>query len=202
MWLDRSVGFLRKLFSISSRTPHEFSQSYWSSCGDSFLGGSDYYELAAVSLRRNILPLLEPDASVLDIGCGNGHFTFMFAEACPQGQIVGFDLSRSLIEEAWRSAEQNGVSNVRFYVRDCIEPWQEENYFDWVLCMGVAATVIDEGAFSALLDGVCRHANRDGYLLFRESLSVSGKPILLERDDYCACYRTLENFPKGIFSFK
>ncbi|MDD2770466.1 MAG: methyltransferase domain-containing protein [Methylococcus sp.] len=43
---------------------------------------------------------LQPDETVLDIGCGDGHITAAIADYVPKGRVVGVDLSPDMIGHA------------------------------------------------------------------------------------------------------
>jgi SAM-dependent methyltransferase len=45
---------------------------------------------------------------ILDMGCSSGHFTTALADAYPDAKITGVDLSRRMLEHAWRTANANG----------------------------------------------------------------------------------------------
>ena len=45
---------------------------------------------------------------ILDMGCSSGHFTAALADAYPRAKITGVDLSRRMLEHAWRTANVNG----------------------------------------------------------------------------------------------
>ena len=45
---------------------------------------------------------------ILDMGCSSGHFTAALTDAFPQARITGVDLSRRMLEHAWRTANVNG----------------------------------------------------------------------------------------------
>ncbi|MDJ0927416.1 MAG: class I SAM-dependent methyltransferase [Gammaproteobacteria bacterium] len=200
------MKLLRKLFR-KGRTepqepadPHAFSQAYWKSCSDSFLGGDDYYQAVEDSLHRDIFPRLGKQSRILDIGCGNGHFTFMFARACPGSEITAVDLSPDLIAQARHRAREDSVRNISFDVKDCLEPGALDGDYDWVLCMGVAATIIDEEACAALLRAAAERVRSGGFLLLRESMSMSGEPVAVNLPHYCAYYRTLAQFEELVGS--
>lgn len=46
-------------------------------------------------VRRQLLPLLEPDlgGTVLELGCGWGTLAFAVADRCPRARVVAFELS-------------------------------------------------------------------------------------------------------------
>src|SRR4051794_6002899 len=56
--------------------------------------------------RRIALDMLciPPAASVLDVGCGPGNFTRAFADAAPDGLVVGLDASRTMLARAARDS--------------------------------------------------------------------------------------------------
>jgi len=55
---------------------------------------------------------------VLDVGCGTGGTTREAARRAPAGEAVGVDLSSAMLEVARRTAEREGVDNVRFEQAD------------------------------------------------------------------------------------
>jgi 16S rRNA G1207 methylase RsmC len=58
---------------------------------------------------------LEPQHTTLDLGCGYGVIGVTVARCCPAGQVHMVDKDFVALEYARRSAEANGVSNVRVY---------------------------------------------------------------------------------------
>lgn len=59
-----------------------------------------------------------PAPVVLDLGCGNGRYTLLSALARPDHDHVGVDLLPVVIRYATRRANQRGLHNVRFAVKD------------------------------------------------------------------------------------
>jgi tRNA (guanine-N7-)-methyltransferase len=55
---------------------------------------------------------------VLDLGCGNGRFTLQSAVSRPEFDHVGVDVLPVVIRYATRRANQRGLHNVRFIVKD------------------------------------------------------------------------------------
>ncbi len=60
--------------------------------------------------RRAVAGMAPRDdyACILDMGCSSGHFTTALADAYPHAKITGIDLSRRMLEHAWRTANANG----------------------------------------------------------------------------------------------
>src|SRR4051812_6118803 len=55
---------------------------------------------------------------VLDLGCGNGRFTLLSAVTRPELDHFAIDLLPLVIRYATRRANQRGLHNVRFGVKD------------------------------------------------------------------------------------
>ncbi len=76
--------------------------------------------LAAAALRRG--------ERVVDIGCGTGATTCDAARAAAEGEALGVDISRSMIEAARARATRANVTNVRFEVGDAqTHPFETES---------------------------------------------------------------------------
>lgn len=71
-------------------------------------------------LARELLPLLElqPDDSVLDIGCGDGRITAAIAQRVPHGRVVGVDLSPDMVRHAQASFATPAARNLAFMQAD------------------------------------------------------------------------------------
>jgi SAM-dependent methyltransferase len=59
--------------------------------------------------------------TALDIGCGSGHALNVLARAFPASTFVGYDISEAAIAKAVGEAEDYGLTNVSFRVRDVTE---------------------------------------------------------------------------------
>jgi cyclopropane fatty-acyl-phospholipid synthase-like methyltransferase len=77
------------------------------------------------ALFDRVLPLvpvpvgrLHEGIDVVDVGCGQGHAGNVMAGAFPASRFTGMDLSEHGIAAALAEAEQSGLTNVRFEVRD------------------------------------------------------------------------------------
>jgi SAM-dependent methyltransferase len=124
--------------------------------------------------RRALEPWLvvPPGARVLEIGCGVGRWTRRLAR---EGHdVVGFDLSRTMIDEARRRAAREGVSaRCRLFVADC-GSFSLDRQFDRILGVTVLQHIIDCGnergqaRFRGAIANIARH------------LAPGGRAILLE----------------------
>jgi ubiquinone/menaquinone biosynthesis C-methylase UbiE len=78
------------------------------------------------------MPLVRT-ASVLEIGCGNGHLTERLARIVTQGKVAGVDSSERRIRRAMRRCVD--LENVAFHVGSPEElPWETDS-FDYVTCL-------------------------------------------------------------------
>lgn len=71
-----------------------------------------------VPLAPELPARLEAGIDVADLGCGCGHAINLLGRAFPASRFTGFDLSQEAIGAARREADDWGLSNVRFHVRD------------------------------------------------------------------------------------
>jgi len=100
-----------------------------------------YYEnfwmaaLEPAQTRMLELAALQPGERVLDVACGTGLVTFRAAATVgDSGEVVGTDISGSMIEESQRRAAERGVSNVSFERMDAEEMSLPDASFDATLC--------------------------------------------------------------------
>lgn len=86
---------------------------------------ADSGQSVVACLMDHILPLapglvmaLKNGIRVLDIGCGRGNALRLMAEAFPQSEFVGCDLSEEAVDHARTKAFETGLENITFEVRD------------------------------------------------------------------------------------
>lgn len=78
---------------------------------------------------------LQPNISVLDVGCGTGLITNLFADKYPTSNFMGIDFSDS-VDYAIQYATQHNITNAQFIKQDfsTVEITQK---YDVVICQGV-----------------------------------------------------------------
>ena len=78
-----------------------------------------------------------PSGKVLEVGPGPGYVSLEVARLLPEAEIVGLDLSETMIEIATRNADEYGVSDrVEFRQGDASAMPFEESLFDFVISCG------------------------------------------------------------------
>jgi|GEM_PF-2875352 len=81
---------------------------------------------------------LRPNDHILDLGCGPGLWSTLFAEKiAPDGLVVGVDLDTELIDYAEHSRQKNPFqANIRYQLADFMEMGIEDETFDLVFASG------------------------------------------------------------------
>ena len=170
---------------------------YWAKCSNTFITNPEYYDKCEAVLTEDIIPRLGAPDRVLDLGCGNGRFTFLLARI---GRTVdAYDLSHALIEQARQNARRQSATNVRFRVEDITTTHMQEAAYDVVSCMGVLSTIVDEWAFRKITAGLSNAMRPGGLLLLRDSVSLLPEGQLIESDTYATRYRN-EDAYRGRFA--
>lgn len=111
------------------------------------------------ALRRGI--------DVCDLGCAQGVATILMAQAFPNSRFTGIDISAEVLEAARSDACSNGLTNVRFELRDAADLRKSGDLsgrFDYITAFdaihdqtrpldalqGVVELLRDDGAFSMI----------------------------------------------------
>lgn len=176
---------------MASKTQKK-SDQYWINASNTYLASPEYYAYQE-SLLREIIQKNAPFTEVVDIGCGDGRYTFLALESSKKA--VGIDMSPKLIEKAKNNAQIISRKNdVSFEVGTFYELSKKENRFDLVLCLGVTSALIDQDLFKEALFSVKATSTPQGFLITRDTLSVSGKSIETEQGEYVAIYRSEKEY--------
>jgi trans-aconitate 2-methyltransferase len=94
---------------------------------------------------------LEPDARVLDLGCGNGHLTAQIAQHVPSGFVLGVDNCFQTLVSAMLNYRIEFCPNLRFFQADAKRLRLEYEPFDYVLSKGCLHYLQHPGqAFAAI----------------------------------------------------
>jgi SAM-dependent methyltransferase len=109
-------------------------------------------------------------STCLDVGCGGGDVTFELARAAgPSGRAVGVDFDHAKLDLARREAEQRGLSNIAFEVRDVTE-WTPDESFDLVYARFLLTHLSDPAALVSAL----RNHTRAGGVAIVEDIDFRG----------------------------
>jgi 2-polyprenyl-3-methyl-5-hydroxy-6-metoxy-1,4-benzoquinol methylase len=86
--------------------------------------------------------------SVLDIGCGSGHYGIILAQRGIK-TVWGIDFAPAMIELAKKNAARAGVDEVCRFIADDFSQYQFERIFDYTILMGYMDYVAEPGAVIA-----------------------------------------------------
>ena len=86
---------------------------------------------AQIPLVDGIVEQLEKGIRVADMGCGSGHAVNLMAQAWPNSEFTGFDISEQGIATAKAEAQTLGLSNAHFELQD-VSKLPEDLNFDLI----------------------------------------------------------------------
>ena len=133
--------------------------------GDHWSEHADHYDAASVRVMAAYLPTIgvKHDDRVLDVGCGAGGLALDVAALCPNGSVLGVDLSSKMLEVAAKRAAARGLSNTEFIRADAQTHAFPDEAFDLAVssfgCMFFEDPVV---AFA----NIGRALKRDGRVAF------------------------------------
>ncbi len=117
------------------------------------------------ALDRWLIPTRQ--GTVLEIGCGVGRWTRRLARTGTD--VVGLDLSETMIAEARRRARRDGVhERCRFLVADSAE-FALRARFDRIVGITVLQHVLDPARFRATIERLAAHLARGGLIILLEA---------------------------------
>ena len=123
-----------------------------------------YAERTTEECAAFLLPRLQPDAVVLDVGSGPGTITVGLARRA--GRVIGLDASVAMVEAARNHAARTGIGNVSFETGSAYDlPWDDDS-FDVVYAHQVLQHLSDP--VRALLEAR-RVLRPDGLLAVRDA---------------------------------
>ena len=107
--------------------------------------------------------------TVLDIGCGPGHYAIALARAGAK-KVVGVDFAGEMLKLAEQKAESNGVASICQFIAADIFEYSPDEPFDYSVLMGFMDYIADPGraidkAISLTREKIFFSFPRDGGLL-------------------------------------
>ena len=113
-----------------------------------------------------VLAQMQPDARVLDLGCGQGRVAAMLTAGC---EYVGLDFSTEMLAIAERAANTSHLdSPPRFVIADLLDPaWPAlvEGCYDWVILRAVLHHIPGAENRQAIVDRAAECLAPQGRLL-------------------------------------
>lgn len=119
---------------------------------------------AILPMVPGLIERLEAGIDVLDIGCGAGRAVLHLARRFPRSRFIGYDLSGEAIDLARRDAEEAGLKNVGFMVRD-LARMTDTDQFDLITSFDV---IHDQAEPATVLENVRRALRPGGTFLMQD----------------------------------
>jgi len=163
--------------------------------GDGTLRTLDWLSWRTVANSAAYLqPYIQPEMSILDVGCGPGSISVDMGRHVPKGRVVGMDSSPDLISEGRAFAIQQGVTNVEFQVGDVHALDFPDNTFDIVHAHQVLQHVADpiQG-----LREMKRVTKPGGIIAVREGTDISYYPELSAMGTSWSLFATMARLKGG-----
>ncbi|MEO1525540.1 MAG: class I SAM-dependent methyltransferase [Planctomycetota bacterium] len=114
----------------------------------------------------------------IDLCCGPGHFTLLLAKHFDFEEIIGVDLSESMVEAATENAKAWGLDDrVRFEVADAINPPVAEGTFSVVTCNDAAHHLPDLDLVGQLLRTMNRLCTTDGTIVLTDLVRLKNQSV-------------------------
>jgi ubiquinone/menaquinone biosynthesis C-methylase UbiE len=121
-----------------------------------------------------LIPFIQPNMSILDIGCGPGSITIDFARLVPRGFVMGIENVPEPLEKARATASSQGVTNISFEIGDAHSLPFPDNSFD----IAHAHQVLQHIAYPIqALREMRRVVKPGGIVACRESASMTWYPL-------------------------
>ncbi|KAF7971811.1 hypothetical protein HWV62_19899 [Athelia sp. TMB] len=86
----------------------------------------------AANSAAYLLPHIQPDMKILDVGCGPGTITADLAVLVPRGHVTGIEYVPGILEAARTTANTRGLTNIDFAVADAHDLHFPDAAFDIV----------------------------------------------------------------------
>ncbi|MEE9609927.1 MAG: class I SAM-dependent methyltransferase, partial [Desulfatiglandales bacterium] len=136
----------------------------------------DSGQTVVAALIDSILPLapglveaLETGIDVLDVGCGSGRALILMAGSFINSRFTGYELSEEGIIAGRTEAEQKGLTNVRFEVKDVTSLGVSEQY-DLITAFDA---IHDQAQPANVLKGIFNTLRSDGTFLMQDIAASS-----------------------------
>jgi methyltransferase-like protein/SAM-dependent methyltransferase len=117
--------------------------------------------LATVATLFGLNPPPVERCRVLELGCAAGGNLIPMAEALPDAQFSGIDLSARQIGDGTRAVQKCGLGNLSLYHADISDIDETSGLFDYIICHGVFSWV-PRLVQDSILDVCARHLAPNG----------------------------------------
>ena len=131
-----------------------------------------HHQTFAADLRAMLVDSLAVPSTPLDIAdiaCGDGFFSRLLADICPDAQVVGLDSSEAYLSAARQATPPRLSDRVRFQPADALTVEGLDAAFDLVFCADSFESIGEREKLTEQLARLCRP---DGQVVITESDSA------------------------------
>ncbi len=126
--------------------------------------GEKYLRLLEIKTMIKLIRHYQP-LRVMDVGCGNGYSTRMYAHKFPSTQFIGVDYSEEMIKNAKRISAQN----CEFYVGDVLKlDSLPDGVFDLIITQRCLQNLVDYESQQKAINNLKVKKSHKGILLLME----------------------------------
>ncbi len=180
----RNLAMMMQMIPMVARVQQGIIDSFRAGGGVPYSAYGDFHKLMAemsgavhdISLVDITLPLisqlvdrLRAGIDVLDVGCGSGHAVNLMARAFPHSRFTGYDFSQEGIAAGQAEAQEWGLTNTEFAVRDAAE-LGDVSLYDFITAFD---SIHDQAQPRAVLRRIAEALRPDGTFLMVDVNSSS-----------------------------
>ena len=180
----RNLTLMMQMIPMVARVQQGIVDSFRAGGGVPYAAYGDFHKLMAemsgavhdMSLVDITLPLisqlvdrLRAGIDVLDVGCGSGHAVNLMARAFPHSRFSGYDFSQEGVAAGQAEAQEWGLTNTEFAVRDVAE-LGDVSLYDFITAFD---SIHDQAQPRAVLRGIAEALRPDGTFLMVDVNSSS-----------------------------
>jgi ubiquinone/menaquinone biosynthesis C-methylase UbiE len=142
-----------------------------------FIGSQRNFNRDADRIAASVNPNA---AAVLDLACGPGTLTRRIARQAPNAAVIGFDLSRQMLERAVRLTKADGLTNVVYVRGNALALPFPSDSFSTVTCCGALQLFQDQ---DKAVSEIARVLEVNGDFLCQTTLGPKTPPLYVRIAD-------------------
>ncbi len=121
-------------------------------------------------------------SSILDLGCGTGEMSLLFAKEGKQ--IIGVDISVDMLAQAQKRIDEQNIQNIQLIAQDMTELSVGMEFDCVVSCCDCLNYLLEEEELQKTFQNVYEHLKQDGLFLFDMNTTYYFAEVLGE-NTYC-----------------
>ncbi|XCF05787.1 class I SAM-dependent methyltransferase [Tamlana crocina] len=149
------------------------------------------------SIRLQIVELVEPNTTLVELGCGNGDLLFKLCHKLKLG--IGYDISEQLIGYALERANEEQINNLEFRIVDLLREPYSEPKVDYSVA-SLLLHILPWNKAIELIEKLIAASNTTIICGFSEPENVKHKTLLWLDQRFTSHYSNFRKFKKYGFT--